>query len=445
MLKRKLVVLLGDAALVVLVAVVIHASFRPVPWPSMVQFGILFPAAFYFAGMYERRLATEIAMLEARLAVALVLALFAFAAIGYLIPDLSTGRGVLAAEFAALAVVMPAWRWLLNRVVGVIFLPSRVAVIGGGFAGETLVKALARSEEHEVVGVYDDDPAKQGRAVGPYTVAGASRELLNSPDGAQPDAVAVAITHRKSEELFEFLIECRRRGWQVTDMIEPYEAVTGRLPVEHLSEGWVAFMSELLPVRKGFNAKLKRLMDVAGSVVLLAVGAVPMALAVPAIWLTSRGPTLFRQRRVGRDGEAFDVLKLRTMHRDAEPDGPVWATPNDGRVTAVGRVLRLTRLDEFPQLFNVLRGEMSLVGPRPERPEFVERLEREIPYYGLRHMVKPGVTGWAQVSYPYGASVADAKVKLEYDLYYIRHMGPIFDLRVLLKTIHVLLFAKGSR
>jgi exopolysaccharide biosynthesis polyprenyl glycosylphosphotransferase len=225
-------------------------------------------------------------------------------------------------------------------------------------------------------------------------------------------------------------------------MVTPYEEIMGRLPVQHLSDTWIAFWSNFSP-SQDFQWKVKRAIDVIGAIVLLIVMSIPLAIAAVLIKLTSPGPVFYRQERVGMDGRTFQILKLRTMLQDAEKTGPQWATVNDDRVTFVGKYLRRLRLDEFPQLINVLRGEMSLTGPRPERPEFVHVLEKSIPHYVLRHMVKPGITGWAQVSYPYGASIFDARMKLEYDLYYIRHMGPIFDLRILLRTLHALLFGGG--
>ena len=249
-----------------------------------------------------------------------------------------------------------------------------------------------------------------------------------------------------TDELVQTLIQIRTSGVDVVDVVRPYEEVTGRLPVEHLRPGWIAFWSGFSPASTGFYAKCRRMVDVLGSLILIIISAPVTLLAALCIRLESGGSVLYRQERVGQNDRVFTLWKLRTMRADAESGtGAVWAKIGDPRVTRVGRLLRNLRIDEFPQLWNVLRGEMTLIGPRPERPEFVEMLEAKLPHYALRHMVKPGVTGWAQVSAPYASSIDDTLVKLEYDLYYIRHRGPLLDARILLKTVGVLLFAQGSR
>ncbi len=234
-----------------------------------------------------------------------------------------------------------------------------------------------------------------------------------------------------------------RAGLQIRDGATMYEAVTGKIFADRLGPGWIAFTNELerSPFERRLRGVMERLVAAAGMVLLTPLWIVVAA----AIKLDSPGPVLFRQTRVGRDGKLFELVKFRSMRADAEAQtGPVWAKERDPRVTRVGRFLRSTRIDELPQLWNVVRGEMSFVGPRPERPEFVERLCEQIPHFDLRHSVKPGVTGWAQINYGYGASVEDAVEKLHYDLYYIRNLSLLLDVEVLIGTLRVVLGATNK-
>jgi len=222
--------------------------------------------------------------------------------------------------------------------------------------------------------------------------------------------------------------------------LEFYEAYENKLPISHLSPKWFLENTGFEIYHNNFNLKAKRLLDLLFAFFIGVCVAPIMVVAAIIVKLESRGPIFFIQDRIGEGNKKFNIVKFRSMTTDAEKDGPKWATKNDNRVTKFGKIMRLTRIDELPQLWNVLRGEMSFVGPRPEREFFIEQLEKEIPYYNLRHTVKPGLTGWAQVMYPYGASVEDAYRKLQYDLYYIKHHDILFDLKVLLKTVTIVIF-----
>ncbi|MFZ2196932.1 MAG: exopolysaccharide biosynthesis polyprenyl glycosylphosphotransferase, partial [Thermodesulfovibrionales bacterium] len=249
----------------------------------------------------------------------------------------------------------------------------------------------------------------------------------------------------KSSELLNTVMEAKVKGVEIIDMPTFYEELEGKLPVEHLSNGWFIF-APFYGMRKNiYTNHLKRLIDIFLAIVgVIAVSPV-ICITSLAIKLDSPGSLLFRQRRVGYNGEVFELLKFRSMEVDAEKDGAVWAQKNDPRVTRVGKIIRKARVDEIPQIWNVLKGEMSFVGPRPERPEFVDQLQIEIPFYSLRNSVKPGISGWAQVLYPYGASKKDALEKLQYDLYYIKNLSFFLDLHIVLKTIRVVLFGRGAR
>jgi sugar transferase (PEP-CTERM system associated) len=239
------------------------------------------------------------------------------------------------------------------------------------------------------------------------------------------------------------LLELRLRGVVIEDASLLMERVTGKLPLDGLNPSTLIFTN-------GFNVKFakqaaRRLVSIAVSLTGLLICLPLIPFLILAVRLSSPGPIFFRQTRIGLRGRTFSIIKFRTMRQDAEMDGAVWATKNDPRVTPLGRFMRTTRLDEIPQLWNVLRGEMGFVGPRPERPEFVEWLNREIPFYELRHMVRPGITGWAQVRYKYGASLEETKRKLEYDLYYVKHLSLGLDLLIMFETIKTIVLGRGAQ
>jgi sugar transferase (PEP-CTERM system associated) len=261
---------------------------------------------------------------------------------------------------------------------------------------------------------------------------------------ARIEEIVVAMDDRRGGFPSDALLECRLRGIQVTDLLTFLERESGRVSVELMHPGWLIFAN-------GFRCDFlrlatKRAFDVVVSLGMLIVSAPLALLAAVAIHAEDRGPILYRQTRTGQDGRPFRMIKFRSMRVDAEADGrAVWASRNDSRTTRVGAWIRRLRIDELPQLLNVLSGQMSLVGPRPERPEFVAALAHNVPFYNERHFVKPGITGWAQVRYGYGASESDAQAKLEYDLYYVKHHSLALDLMVLVQTVEIVLFRIGSR
>jgi sugar transferase (PEP-CTERM system associated) len=260
---------------------------------------------------------------------------------------------------------------------------------------------------------------------------------------AQVDRIIVALDERRGKLPLDQLLECRLRGVRVEEGIAFSEYLAGKLTVENLRPSSIIFANGFR--RSQIIKQFKRFFDIGASLLTL-IFSLPCILAISiAIYLESKGPIFFRQDRVGQDGRVFSLLKFRSMRVDAEGDKPVWAGINDSRVTRVGKVIRKLRMDEIPQVINVLKGEMSFVGPRPERPFFTEKLTQEIPFYSYRHTVKPGITGWAQICYPYGASKEDALEKLKYDLYYIKHMSSYMDFMILLETFKTVFFGRGSR
>ncbi len=349
-----------------------------------------------------------------------------------------------------------AWRVAYAKVFVQPQFQQRALVVGAGWSGQALAQAIAetgdgngnpyRGTGYHILGFIDDDPAKQGQEIEGIPVLGDRLDLPRLVEELRPDELIVAITHAQTihGELFQAILDCREMGIPVTTMAALYERMTGRVPVEHAGRDLYVIMPLAQPAGYRLYLALRRLIDL--GIALLGCGLV--AVLTPIVWLVNRltapGNLFYRQTRIGQGGRSFEVVKFRSMIMDAERDtGAVWAKENDGRATPMGRILRNTRLDEIPQFWNVLRGEMSLIGPRPERPEFVCQLAEEIPFYRVRHAVKPGITGWAQVKYRYGASVDDALIKLQYDLYYIKHQGPYLDLLVLLKTVQVVLGMQG--
>jgi sugar transferase (PEP-CTERM system associated) len=262
---------------------------------------------------------------------------------------------------------------------------------------------------------------------------------------AAANEVVVALTERRSGSMsLRDLLDCKISGIRVSDVSALYERSLGQISLEHVNAGWLIFGDGF---EQGvWRSAAKRACDLLVAAMLLVLTLPVMLLTALAIAVESRGPVLYRQERVGLKNKLFQVIKFRSMRLDAEHDGrPRWAGHSDDRITRVGRLIRRMRIDELPQLVNVLRGEMSLVGPRPERPFFVETLTKDIPYYAVRHSAKPGVTGWAQVRFTYGATVEDAKQKLQYDLYYVKNHSLLLDLLIMVETVHVVLTGKGAR
>lgn len=376
--------------------------------------------------------------------------------IPYLTPPLPERRLALLLFPLLAAAAVALWRLVYALVfVQSVFLHTAL-VIGAGWSGRTLARAVIEAGDesgnghgsvgYQILGFIDDDPAKRTLTIEGVPVLGTRHDLVRLVRDLQPDELIIAITHsqRIHPELFEAILTCREMGVPITTMAALYERITGRVPVQHAGRDLHVVMPLIRPSVFRLYLFIRRLLDV----LIAALGTVFVGMMIPIVWLANRffspGEVFYRQERVGMGGRRFQMLKFRTMVKDAEKEhGPVWAQENDPRVTPLGRFLRKTRLDEAPQFWNVLKGEMSLIGPRPERPEFVEELAKQIPFYRVRHAVRPGITGWAQVKYRYGASVEDALIKLQYDLYYIKHQGPFLDLLILIKTFQVMLGFRG--
>jgi sugar transferase (PEP-CTERM system associated) len=325
-------------------------------------------------------------------------------------------------------------------------LPHRVLVLGTGPEARLVEASLASANPLGIrlVGFYGLDKIAES-VVSPGHVISRGGSLEETVRQLQIDEVIVAVRQQRGGVLpLRALLDCRLSGVQITDLARYFERVHGQVPIESLKVSWLiyghGFRQSML------RAIVKRCFDVLVSALLLVIAIPCLAIAALLIAVEGGGPVIYRQERVGYRGQTFTVYKLRSMSQDAEKDGrPAWATVDDSRVTKVGRWIRRSRIDELPQLVNVLKGEMSFVGPRPERPEFVAMLTEQIPFYAVRHSVKPGLTGWAQVRYSYGATVEQSVRKLEYDLYYVKNHTLLLDLIILLETVRVVLLGEGAR
>ena len=332
--------------------------------------------------------------------------------------------------FGIITIFQIAFRYIV--IMGVVE-KERVVFVGENDYTEDLLESVKKDGQYVFVTSLNNTDMK---ALG--------KEILELYNTKKFD-VLVDFTDKllRDPKITEKLLQYKLEGLQYYNYLEFYETYENKLPISHLSPKWFLENTGFEIYHNNFNLKAKRLLDLLFALLIGIFAAPVIVLAAIIVKLESKGPVFFIQERIGEGNKKFNIVKFRSMTTDAEKDGPQWASKNDNRVTKFGKIMRATRIDELPQLWNVLRGEMSFVGPRPEREFFIQQLEKEIPYYNLRHTVKPGLTGWAQVMYPYGASVEDAYRKLQYDLYYIKHHSIPFDVKVLLKTVTIVIFGKG--
>ncbi len=366
----------------------------------------------------------------------------------YFLPSWRIARRVMAIQAPLAALFIYLWRRVHGLVSRGLVSPRKVLIVGADETVAALIEDLRAgyAPEFALAGIVDDHPDSAGRDFGGVPVLGPSTALKEIVARERIEIIVFSPGYRVAANghTVRNVLELKARGAKVYELATFYMRVTGKVPVRYIEDQWLLFSQDFSGIARADERNLKRLLDIAiasSALVLLS----PLMLAVAVlIKLTSRGPVLYRQERVGLDKRPYQLLKFRTMRVGAEEGGmPVWAKAGDERATSAGRVMRRLRLDEIPQFINVLSGEMSVIGPRPERPFFVETLERDIPYYSLRFSAKPGLTGWAQVNYHYGASVEDAHTKLQYDLFYIQEMSLFLDMVILLKTFQTVLFRPG--
>ncbi len=426
-----------------------HAGFPEAStriWVQAAGFSLIVLACLFSVGLFSARQRAQFKGVVVRLAIATGLGGVLAAVVLSWLPA-GTSVGVAAAWAAAVAFVgIATSRFVMRGFLDSGVFKRRVLVFGAGNMAASLVNLRRRSDRHgfEIVGFVRVGLEDSAPGIEPLSVQ--AHGLLPTSQRLRVEEVVVAMDDRRQAFPLSELLECRLAGIEVSELMTFLERETGRVRIDVLNPSWMIFGRGFR--RDLFTAWSTRLLDVVASLVVLVVSAPVMLLTALAIKLESgmSTPVMYHARRVGRLGREFRLFKFRSMRGDPnEETSASWAQENDPRITRVGALIRRWRIDELPQVVNVLRGEMSFVGPRPEQPEFVARFEDHIPYYAQRHSVKPGITGWAQLCYPYGSSVHDAIEKLQYDLYYVKNKGVLFDLSILMQTVEVVLLGKGAR
>ncbi len=399
----------------------------------------------YFLDLYTNIRVRSRVLLVQQFCQAMGITFLVEALLSYLDPEWMLPRWLMMTGSCLCLVVLPAWRVFYSAVVLRALLGVRVLFLGGNKLVEDIAAYLSAHPElgfHVLGCVTDRFPV--GADIGGAKVLAPHAGLAAVVASTRPDRIVVGLTERRQRLPVQDLLEYRFSGIQIEEAASAYEKLCYRISLRELRPAQLIFTGELGP-RPG-NVALQTMYSTLIALTGLVVALPFMLLIAAAVKLTSRGPVLFRQQRVGLRGKVFTLFKFRSMYADAEAEtGAVWARKDDPRITPVGRWLRRLRLDELPQLFNVLRGEMSMVGPRPERPEFVKTLAEEIPYYRQRHCVKPGVTGWAQINHKYGDTLEDTITKLEYDLYYIKNLSPALDAYIIFHTAKTMLLLRGAQ
>jgi exopolysaccharide biosynthesis polyprenyl glycosylphosphotransferase len=395
----------------------------------------------YFQDLYSDFRMTSRLLYAQQVMTALGATLIVQALIVYVNRDLMLARWVILASSGLVVVLLPLWRYGCLRFLRTTMGVQRLLLIGTDKSGIDLLNRLHTRPELGLTAIgFLANGVPRGERIAGLPVIGHTSELTTVIARERPDRVVVNLSERRSVLPVETLLDLRFSGVRITEVGSLYEVAFGRVPIQYLRPSHLIFAEELGP--SPFVMRLQTFYSFLIAAIALIIAAPVILLVALLVKLTSHGPVLFSQDRVGLNGKVFRIFKFRSMVVNAEAaTGAVWAKKNDPRVTAFGKFIRKTRLDELPQIFNVLRGDMAIVGPRPERPEFVTVLSEQIPFYRQRHSVKPGVTGWAQINYKYGETIEDTIVKLEYDLYYIKNLSPALDLFIMLNTVKVMLFS----
>ncbi|MBS1797106.1 MAG: TIGR03013 family PEP-CTERM/XrtA system glycosyltransferase [Acidobacteria bacterium] len=416
-------------------------------WLKITLATVVCTLIFYFYDLYDYTVMTNRRELMLRLVQALGIAWALLALLFYFAPPLLIGRGVSVISVPLVLVLLLGWRVLIHYLTGHPEIGEKILVVGTGpSARETAEAVLERRDAgYRIVGFVTENGLKPNTKIDDIGILGTTDELEGIVKTEKVDRIVIAVRERRGTFPTETLLKMSLAGdVNIEECTSFFERVTGKVHVDMLRPSWLIFAG------RGRETRIKAVFREAIHRGLALVGlllSLPLALVTAVlIKLESKGPVFYKQERVGKNGRIFRVIKFRSMRTDAEKEGvPIWATADDDRTTRVGRVIRKIRVDEIPQFWNILKGEMSFVGPRPERPHFVAQLAEEIPFYEHRHLVAPGLTGWAQIKYPYGASVEDARQKLQYDLYYIKNQSLALDLVIVFETVKTVLFGKGGR
>lgn len=402
--------------------------------------------AFYLYDLYDFVVMHDRRELVLRLIQALGLAWIGLALVFYLLPQLMLGRGISLISLPLALALMVGWRISIHWLLGHPSVGERILIVGSGESALAIAREVLdrRDAGFRIVGFVDNKPELVGQSIINPRVIGVMTEMPELIKRESVDRIIVALGERRGHFPTKQLLDLSLGGAvAIEEGASFYERLTGRVNLIMMRPSWLIFSGRGRQARlSGFvRAILHRGVALIGAIVSLPIALLTAAL----IKLESKGPALYKQERVGMNGRVFTIMKFRSMRADAEKDGPVWAQSGDDRTTRVGRIIRKIRVDEIPQFWNILKGEMNFVGPRPERPHFVAQLAEEIPFYEQRHLIPPGLTGWAQIKYPYGASIEDARQKLQYDLYYIKNQSLMLDAIILFETVKTILFGRGAR
>ncbi len=400
----------------------------------------------YYNDLYDFKVIKNPRELSFRLIQAIGVTSFILGLTYTFMPRLIIGRGIFFSSTAIMIILVVSWRFLYSWVLRRGRFSERVLIIGKGELADKIIEELSERKYSgfRIMGFLVEKPENHESGSSNIPLMGSYHELRRIVREYEIDRIVLALSDRRGKLPVNDLLACSMKGVQVEQGSNFYEQIAGKILIAGLRPSDLIFANGF---RKSDAARvIKRMTGIIFSSLYLIISAPASILAVLLIKLDSPGPIFFKQERVGQNGRAFNLYKFRSMKQDAEVGGiPVWAKDVDPRITRVGRIMRKLRIDEIPQMVNVLKGNMSFVGPRPERPYFVERLKEEIPFYDLRHSVNPGITGLAQIKYPYGSTVKDAIEKLQYDLYYVKHMSSALDFAILFDTVKVVLFGKGAR
>lgn len=401
----------------------------------------------YFYDLYDYIVMTNRRELMLRLVQALGIAWALLAVLFYFVPQLLLGRGVSVISVPLVLGLLLGWRVFIHSLTGHPEIGEKILVVGTGKAALDTAEAVweRRDAGYRIVGFVSENGAKPREKLGRSEILGRAIDLEAVIRNEKVDRVVIAVRERRGAFPTEALLKMSLAGdISIEECTSFFERITGKVHVDMLRPSWLIFAGRRRDsrIKVVFRELMHRTLALIGLVLSL-----PLAiLTAILIKLESRGPVFYRQERVGKNGRVFDLIKFRSMKTDAEADGtPIWAATNDERATRIGKIIRVLRIDEIPQFWNIIKGEMNFVGPRPERPHFVKQLAEEIPFYEHRHLVAPGLTGWAQIKYAYGASVSDAIQKLQYDLYYIKNQSLTFDMVIVFDTVKTVLFGRGGR
>jgi len=401
----------------------------------------------YFYDLYDYVVMTNRRELLLRMVQALGIAWALLAFVFYFVPQLLIGRGVSVISVPLVLVLLLGWRIFIHSLTGHPEIGEKILVVGTGQTALDTAEAVweRRDAGYRIVGFVSENGAKPREKLGRSEILGKAHDLEQVIRDEKIDRVVIAVRERRGAFPTEALLKMSLAGdISIEECTSFFERITGKVHVDMLRPSWLIFAGRRRdsPVKVAFREIVHRMLALAGLILSLPIAIITAIL----IKIDSRGPIFYKQERMGKSGHVFNVIKFRSMKTDAEADGkPIWAATNDERTTRVGKIIRKLRIDEIPQFWNIIKGEMNFVGPRPERPHFVKQLATEIPYYEHRHLVAPGLTGWAQIKYPYGASVADAIQKLQYDLYYIKNQSLTLDMVIVFDTVKTVLFGKGGR